>query len=204
MIEGYRIQKIDRAEVLRYLGHTNQELGEELDARLDDAIVRCLELARPRAVTAIFDVGERATLPGGMPVIHLLGCSLKLVGNSMRKHMSGATKVGVMAVTIGMAVERELRRLSLTNGLDQALFDAAATTLVERAADAAEATIVARAHELGLFTNARFSPGYGDMPLETQPTLLDTLDARRRLGITLSPSLLMTPTKSITAVVGLF
>lgn len=204
MIEGYRIQMIDRAEALRYLGHTGQELDPELDARLDDAIARCLELARPRAITAIYDVGERGSLPGGTPVIHLSGSTLKLVGNSMREYMGGAAKVGVMAVTIGMAVERELRRLSLTNGLDQALFDAAATTLVEQAADAAEGTIAARAHELGLFAHARFSPGYGDMPLETQPSLLDTLDARRRLGITLSPSLLMTPTKSITAVVGLF
>lgn len=204
MIEGYRIREIDRAEVLRYLGHTGQDLGAELDARLDDAIARCLELARPRAVTAIFDVGEKGTLPGGTPVIHLSGSALKLVGNSMREYMGGASKAGVMAVTIGMGVERELRRLSLTNGLDHALFDAAATTLVEQAADAAESTIAARARELGLFATTRFSPGYGDMPLETQPTLLDTLDAHRRLGITLSPSLLMTPTKSVTAVVGLF
>ena len=42
------------------------------------------------------------------------------------------------------------------------------------------------------------------MPMQTQPVLLDALDARRRLGITLSPTLLMTPTKSVTAVVGMF
>ena len=45
---------------------------------------------------------------------------------------------------------------------------------------------------------------YGDMPLSAQPVLLATLDAQRKLGITLSKSLLMTPTKSVTAVVGLF
>ena len=86
----------------------------------------------------------------------------------------------------------------------QVIFDAAGTTAVERAADACEASIVAAAHERGLYTNFRFSPGYGDMPLSAQPVLLATLDAQRRLGITLSKSLLMTPTKSVTAVVGLF
>ena len=84
------------------------------------------------------------------------------------------------------------------------IFDEAGTTAVERAADACEASIVAAAHERGLYTNFRFSPGYGDMPLSAQPVLLATLDAQRRPGITLSKSLLMTPTKSVTAVVGLF
>ncbi|MBR3258643.1 MAG: vitamin B12 dependent methionine synthase, partial [Eggerthellaceae bacterium] len=46
-------------------------------------------------------------------------------------------------------------------------------------------------------------PGYGDLPLEVQPDLLGLLDASRRLGITLSDSLLMSPTKSVTAIVGL-
>ncbi len=124
--------------------------------------------------------------------------------SSMRRHMAGARKVGVLAVTIGMGVERELKRLSLTDHLGQVLFDAAATTMVERAADAAEATLVGMAAREGLYTNFRFSPGYGDMPMQTQPVLLDALDARRRLGITLSPTLLMTPTKSVTAVVGMF
>ena len=63
---------------------------------------------------------------------------------------------------------------------------------------------MADARERGLYTNFRFSPGYGDLPMETQPILLAALDAQRRLGITLAPkSLLMTPTKSVTAVVGM-
>ena len=48
------------------------------------------------------------------------------------------------------------------------------------------------------------APGYGDLPLSCQPTLLSVLDATRRLGITLTPSLLMVPTKSVTAVLGYF
>ena len=72
------------------------------------------------------------------------------------------------------------------------------------AAGACEASVVAAAHEAGLYTNFRFSPGYGDMPLQTQSVLLAALDAQRKLGITLSKSLLMTPTKSVTAVIGLF
>ncbi len=202
-LKSYQIDALDRKEVLRYLGYRGQEVTPELDARLDAAIASCLAIGRARASIAVYDVAGREELPDGTPQVTLADTALTLVGTSMQRHMRGARKVGVLAVTIGMGVERELKRLSLTDRLGQVLFDAAATTMVERAADAAEATLVGMAAREGLYTNFRFSPGYGDMPMQTQHVLLDALDARR-LGITLSPTLLMTPTKSVTAVVGMF
>lgn len=202
-LKSYQIDALDRKEVLRYLGYRGQEVTPELDARLDSAIASCLAIGRARASIAVYRVAGREELPDGTPQVTLADTALTLVGTSMQRHMRGARKVGVLAVTIGMGVERELKRLSLTDHLGQVLFDAAATTMVERAADAAEATLVGMAAREGLYTNFRFSPGYGDMPMQTQHVLLDALDARR-LGITLSPTLLMTPTKSVTAVVGMF
>lgn len=202
-LKSYQIDALDRKEVLRYLGYRGQEVTPELDARLDAAIASCLAIGRARASIAVYDVAGQEELPDGTPQVTLADTALTLVGTSMQRHMRGARKVGVLAVTIGMGVERELKRLSLTDRLGQVLFDAAATTMVERAADAAEATLVGMAAREGLYTNFRFSPGYGDMPMQTQHVLLDALDARR-LGITLSPTLLMTPTKSVTAVVGMF
>lgn len=202
-LKSYQIDALDRKEVLRYLGYRGQEVTPELDGRLDAAIASCLAIGRARASIAVYDVAGREELPDGTPQVTLADTALTLVGTSMQRHMRGARKVGVLAVTIGMGVERELKRLSLTDRLGQVLFDAAATTMVERAADAAEATLVGMAAREGLYTNFRFSPGYGDMPMQTQHVLLDALDARR-LGITLSPTLLMTPTKSVTAVVGMF
>ena len=202
-LKSYQIDALDRKEVLRYLGYRGQEVTPELDARLDAAIASCLAIGRARASIAVYDVAGQEELPDGTPQVTLADTALTLVGTSMQRHMRGARKVGVLAVTIGMGVERELKRLSLTDHLGQVLFDAAATTMVERAADAAEATLVGMAAREGLYTNFRFSPGYGDMPMQTQHVLLDALDARR-LGITLSPTLLMTPTKSVTAVVGMF
>ena len=187
-LTSYQIDALDRKEVLRYLGYRGQKVTPELDGRLDQAIASCLAIGRARASIAVYRVAGREELPDGTPQVTLEDTALTLVGTSMRRHMAGARKVG----------------LSLTDHLGQVLFDAAATTMVERAADAAEATLVGMAAREGLYTNFRFSPGYGDMPMQTQPVLLDALDARRRLGITLSPTLLMTPTKSVTAVVGMF
>lgn len=204
MVEQLKVDSVDRAEVLRYLGHRGQEVTPELETRLAESVARCLEVARPRACLRAFDVAERTVSETGVPELRLAECALRLEGTSIAEHLAGAVSVGVMAVTLGVGVDQELRRLSLTDPLGQVLFDAAATAAIERAADAAEALLVADAAARGLYTNWRFSPGYGDLPLSCQPTLLAALDAQRRLGVTLTPSLLMVPTKSVTAVVGYF
>ena len=199
----FRIGSVDRGEVLRYLGYMGQELDPSLDSRIDEDIARCIAVSRPRGTYRVFECGE-ALEEDGRFVQRLEGTALSFAGESMRTYLDGAVAVGVFAVTLGMGDERELRRLSLTNGFDQVIFDAASSALVERAADAAEARIVAEAFSRGLYTDYRFSPGYGDLPMDTQVPLLSTLDAQRKLGITLSGTMLMTPTKSVTALVGLF
>ena len=202
-VSNYEIDSVDRSEVLRYLGYAGQAITPELDARIDDVIARCIQIGRTRGIWRVFDVSGTGVRDDGMPFVSLEGTPLTLVGHSICEHLDGAVAVGVMAVTTGMGVDRELRRLSLTDHVEQVVFDSAGTTLVERTADACEADIVSEASRRGLFCTWRFSPGYGDMPLDTQPVLLAALDAQRMLGITLSSSLLMTPTKSVTAVVGM-
>jgi len=49
---------------------------------------------------------------------------------------------------------------------------------------------------------SRFSPGYGDLPLDYQRTLLSVLDTSRKIGVSLTDSLLMVPSKSVSAIVG--
>lgn len=199
----YDIRSLDRAEILRYLGYGGQPLSPELDARVDQMVARCLTVARPSGVWRVFDVAGRGE-KDGVPVLRLTDCVLELVGRSIARHLDGAVAVGVLAVTTGLALDAELRRRSLTDRVGEVLLDAAGSALVERAADEAEADVARAAAARGLTAGPRFSPGYGDLPLATQPTLLAALDAQRQLGITLSDSLLMAPVKSVTAVVGLF
>lgn len=203
MVERYRIGSLDRSEVLRYLGYRGQAISEELSQRIDAQVARSLKLATPSGVWRIVPVSG-VVEKDGVPEVTLEGTSLVLSGHSIARHLRGAVGAALLVVTTGMGVERELRRLALTSPLDQAVFDAAGTELAERTADACEASIVAAARERGLYTNFRFSPGYGDLPLKTQPELLRTLDAQRQLGVTLTESLLMIPTKSVSAVIGLF
>ena len=51
--------------------------------------------------------------------------------------------------------------------------------------------------------NRRFSPGYGDLDLKYQPLILNELSALKHTGITLLENLMMTPSKSVTAIIGI-
>ncbi len=182
---------IDREEQLRYLGHRGQALTPELSGRLDAMAERCLRTAEPRSFYRIFPLE-------GM---ELVGTGVVLQGEDIRRHLEGAERAAVMGVTLGLGIDRELRRLEISSVTDALLFNAACTVLVEEAADRCEASVI---REAGRPTGFRYSPGYGDFPLEQQPDVLRLLDAETRLGIRLTEGFLMLPRKSVTAVVPIF
>ena len=189
---------VDKAEALRYIGYSGQQTDEMLDERIDSLIAACERDSAPAFVYKIFPVDAS----GG--VIRLQGSSLVLEGSAIYEHLHAARSCAVMAVTLGLANERVAMRMKARSALDAVVFGAAGSSLVECAADACEAAIVAEAAGLGLHTNWRFSPGYGDLPLDIQPAIVRTLEADKKLGMTVTDSNLLVPVKSVTAFVGLF
>ena len=77
------------------------------------------------------------------------------------------------------------------------------SVLVEQAADAAEAELRQWAAEQDKYLTGRFSPGYGDWPIGVQPLVAAALDTARRAGLCVTENDLMTPRKSVTALLGL-
>ena len=190
--------RASRDEVLRYLGYSGQEVDASFERRLDDLIERCERISNPGWTYHVYPVHSE---PDGL---HLVGTTLVLRGADIRAHLEGTLECAVMVATLGLANERELRRVSLLNGLDGMMFDAAASSLVEAVADACNAAIATEARSRGLYAKWRFSPGYGDFPLSIQPDVIRVLAADKQLGITVTDSCLLLPAKSVTAFVGLF
>lgn len=141
---------------------------------------------------------------GSVPYVEVLGASLRLDGSDIVRHLRGARECALFACTLGAKSEQELARLNASNPLDALIYDAACSALVERVADATEARIVAEAAQRNLHANWRYSPGYGDLPLSVQPRFLAVLRAFETMGLTVTDTDLLLPTKSVTAVVGLF
>ncbi|MDO4442452.1 MAG: vitamin B12 dependent methionine synthase [Slackia sp.] len=192
------VYRVNKAEALRYLGYAGQATDGLLDDRIDELIESCERLSKPDFLYRIFPVEE--TEEG----VRLVGSSLLLEGDDIRAHLHGARECAVMACTLGLANEVAAQRMKAKGALDALVFGAAGSSLVECAADACEAAIVADGARRGLHTNWRFSPGYGDLPLSIQPAIVRALSADKKLGITVTKSDLLIPVKSVTAFVGLF
>ena len=122
----------------------------------------------------------------------------EMKSRNLYDNLKGCSESFVFAVTCRSAVDRYLMKLKVTSQAEYFVTDALASTLADTfcgyAADKMKA---------GLSCRPRFSPGYGDLSLSVQQPLLERLAARDLLGITLGSSLLMSPMKSITAIMGI-
>ena len=106
----------------------------------------------------------------------------------------------LLACTLGARFDLTLNAAQVRDMARAVILDAVGSALVERGCDEAEAELSARFP--GRYLTDRFSPGYGDLPLDLQGDICAVLDASRRLGLTVTESLLLNPVKSVTAVIG--
>lgn len=187
--------KADKGEILRYLGVKGKP-DAATDIMVDECMAELDKIVRPRYIYGVYDTDMREGY------VELSGTGLKLVGNDICKHLRGCPKCAVMAATLGIGVDNAIRTAQGDSMFRAVVLDACAAEYIEKLCDAVEDEIKGVAADESLKTNFRFSPGYGDLPLDTQRELLRVIDAVRKIGVTLTKGNLMTPTKSVTAVVG--
>lgn len=196
--------RVDREDALMYLGYAGQEIDAALRQRLEEAACSCEEDNQVLYTWRIEDIDTSRRFGELVPQVVLAGSGLVLEGADIARHLKGAQKVALFACTLGQGCDRELRRRGALSALDQMLYDCCASSLAEAGAQAVQELLGEEARALGLEARARFSPGYGDLPLSVQPALLEALDAMRATGMAVTENCFLTPTKSVTAILGLF
>ncbi|MBR5269151.1 MAG: Vitamin B12 dependent methionine synthase activation subunit [Anaerotignum sp.] len=124
---------------------------------------------------------------------------LQTDSKALMKNLEGCEEVIVFAATIGLEIDRLIRRYTNLSPAKALFFQAIGAERIESLCDA----FCDELKEEGLRLRPRFSPGYGDLPLELQKDLFRVLDCPRKIGLTLNESLLMSPSKSVTAIIGI-
>lgn len=188
-IKFLRTPRVRRAEMLRY-ARCGDGVGVEKEAEQAQRLVD--DLIRPAAAAVVFDIkreGEKLFIAG-----------TELEGNSIKKLLASCKKCVVMAVTVGFGADMKISALGASSPALSLLADAAASSAVEDACDACCESIES---ELGIKLTPRFSPGYGDLPMNIQPALLELTNARRDLGLTVGSGCMLSPIKSVTAIAGI-
>ena len=182
-------------EVLRYLGHHGQALTEEFLAMAERCIDRVCQAAVPRHCAGSFVLEKTAEgLKAG-------GTTLTLTGRDIARLLQNSRRCYLLAATLGPGVDALIRQRQAQSMAEAVVCDAAATALIECVCDEAEKQLWAGLAE-GERLTARYSCGYGDLPLSLQPDFVRVLDTPRKIGLACTPSLLLTPQKSVTAVLG--
>ncbi len=120
--------------------------------------------------------------------------------SDLAKALEGCHKAIVFGATLGAEFDRLITKYSRVSPSTAVMLQAIGTERIEALCDEFCRYI---SKEKGLCIGPRFSPGYGDLPLAVQTDIFTALDCERRIGLTLNGSLIMSPSKSVTAIVGL-
>ena len=181
-------QSVDLAQAARYFGARGEPDATTL-ALLQKCALPLLAAATPRAVWLEADVDALAE--AGI-----------LRGGDVMKHLEGCPQALLLAVTLGPAVDAQIRCAGVGDIAAGVASDALGSALAEQAAEAAEAELRQWAAKEGKYLTGRFSPGYGDWDIAVQPLVANALDTVRRAGLCVTDTNLMTPRKSVTAILG--
>ena len=123
------------------------------------------------------------------------GC-FSLHSADLAAYFGNCRRAVLFAATVGVGPDRLIKRYSQISPSRAVMMQALGAERIETLCDAFCETLHGA-------LPSRFSPGYGDLPLDVQRQVVRTLDTERKIGVCLNECLLMSPTKSVTAFVGI-
>lgn len=186
------LPEYDRREILRYAGARGEESGE-LQALLDECLAECDGVFSYRVCYVTL---TRAEFFGIFPQ-----------SETAKTWTEDCENVTVFAATVGIEIDRLIHRYSSVATAKALLFQAIGAERIERLCDVFCNEFCngfcAEQKEKNKCAQKRFSPGYGDFPLTAQKEMFALLNPSKHIGVTLTESFLMSPTKSVTAAFGI-
>lgn len=187
LVKSYVLPSINRREVLRYAGIRSSS-GEtaELLSRLDEAIALLGDVLNPRVCFCELDIRDCD-----------FGSSLDI-----KKNLRNSHSVIFFASTLGIELDRLIFKYSVLSPATALLLEALGNERIEALCDCFCEDMRQTKLKMWETLRPRFSAGYGDLPLEYQRRIFDLLDPPTHIGLTLNDSYLMSPSKSVTALIG--
>ena len=189
VIKTYLAPPINTKEVLRYAGGGNDdntlkllnECIKEISNTLTYKVCYCELSVKTSNDICNFDV-------------------FSVKSQNLATNLKGCNKVIIMGATVGIALDRLIAKYSRISPAKALLLQALGAERIEALCDTF-CDDIQKAHKIAL--KPRFSAGYGDLPLDTQNSIFGLLNLPKNIGLTLNDSMLMSPSKSVTAFIGI-
>lgn len=190
LTKAYSAPPLSIKEILRYAGCG--EASEEVNSLVDECVKEARGLLRYNVCYGVLSFETDGEL-----------CdfgALSVRSKNLAQALNGCKRAVVFAATIGVEIDRLIAKYSRLAPSKALMFHALGAERIESLCDAF-CEDMAREYKAKMTT--RFSSGYGDLPIESQKDIFGLLGCEKRIGLTLSDSMLMLPTKSVTAFVGI-
>ena len=181
----------DMHEIIRYLGYKTPEY--DIVKYTSDCIIECCDILSYNVCYGEFPI----TITDN---IVEFSC-IKTESKSLANHLKGCHKAIILGATIGVELDRLINKYGKISPIKGFVFQAIGAERIEALCDAFCDDIKNNYPEYNL--TPRFSPGYGDLSLSFQSDIFRILDCSKKIGLTLNKSLLMSPSKSVTAIIGI-
>ncbi len=184
--------KYDLRETARYMGYKHGAMpNSEICELIDEAYEELCKVVQPKYIYKEYEFDRT---PDGIIVD-----SIEFKSQKLLNHLKNASTVILFGATLGQGVDTLIRKYSVTDIAMTAIAQAVAGSMVENLCDIACEDLkknIKGEHK------CRFSPGYGDFQISAQADFFKLLPMNKQLGISLSDGFMMTPTKTVTAFIG--
>ena len=191
-VKEFSAPQVNKREIHRYSGE--RVASEEISSLIDE----CLSEISPHLTYKVAFCEVCVDISGNEVDLGFI----KVSSSALAKNLSGCKRAVVFAATVGLMPDRLVARYLVSSPTKALILDAIGAERIESLCDA----FCKDLREGNNAVNAlrpRFSAGYGDLSVEVQKDIFRLLDCPKNIGLTLGESLLMIPSKSVTAIVGI-
>jgi len=188
------MEDVSRKTIAKYLGYRGKPLDGPTSALIETALMELAPIA-PRHVMCrlpLFIIDNKVIIE-----------SFQVESQSLSGHLAGCKEAVLLAATLGVQADQLIARASIARMSKAVVLQACAAAKLEGYLNAIGHDLAREVEAEGLFLTPRFSPGYGDLPLTCQTEVLTLLEAGKRIGLGMTEEYLLTPIKSVTAIIGL-
>lgn len=184
---------ISRNEVMRYMGC--KEASAEIESLIDQGIFECADKLTYKVAYREFPIfSSEDYLDLGF---------VKTKSRDLRSMLNRCDSVILFAATVGIGIDRAILKHGRLSPSIALAIQAIGSERIEALCNTFCFEMKEKCALEGRILTPRFSPGYGDLPLELQKDIFLSLGCEKNIGLTLNDSLLMSPTKSVTAIIGI-
>ena len=182
-------------EAVRYLGYGRHAIDERTLTRIQESFQELDQVSDARFVYRIFEISKADE--NGLTI-----GNLEIKSRNLAKNLKKCQEAVLFGATLGARVDMLMKKYSVTDMSKTVVLQACAAAELEEYCDEMQKQIAIKLGE-GLYLRPRFSPGYGDFSILHQRDVLQMLEAQKKIGLTLTEGYMLTPTKSVTAVIGI-